>query len=585
MVLMAVPSAVKQELVQHRSTGSVTSLIFRLLTIYQPGGQQEKVTILQGLQQRKSEQTAADAVRSLRAWARWLRRCRELEVAAPDPSLLTRGLSLITRSVLEKEPEVSFRTSLVKSHLLVDTKPSYESVEKYYHHLLAECESLAVASSTITTSSSTTSATPTKPEPKIRPLKPERTSTTSGTPTTTTPPAPSRSSSQSTAKSEGETSERTAEEKAKVPCKFFAKTYKGCARAGRCPFLHSWDGVEKTGRCLACGGKNHSAKDCPNKKGNASAETSSTPTSPQRTPSTRPSASAGTTPTTSNKNVRIDENPQVEQIPARSTSSSATTGSDQVDLKEVLADVGKMLKAMTATNLKAMRVKEGNDHVLEDFSVKRASEETFGETENTGLLDSGASHPMRPAEHDEYARGQPVRVTLAGEDVRILRQNDPGTILVQESNPSIQPIVPLGAVIENLGYTLHWSPKSLRLVHPSKKAIQVKIKNHCPEVAAVDALNLIQELEMKNVQELNVQVESLQARLEVIKKEETREWWELLKEYTKTGERPVLLKAILTSPITKNLPTDVQIAPPLTQEEKSLDVVEELGGELVLWKL
>ncbi|CAE7219459.1 unnamed protein product [Symbiodinium sp. KB8] len=318
------------------------------------------------------------------------------------------------------------------------------------------------------------------------------------------------SSSQSTAKSEGETSERTAEEKAKVPCKFFAKTYKG---------------------------KNHSAKDCPNKKGNAS----------------------------------------VEQIPARSTSSSATTGSDQVDLKEVLADVGKMLKAMTATNLKAMRVKEGNDHVLEDFSVKRASEETFGETENTGLLDSGASHPMRPAEHDEYARGQPVRVTLAGEDVRILRQNDPGTILVQESNPSIQPIVPLGAVIENLGYTLHWSPKSLRLVHPSKKAIQVKIKNHCPEVAAVDALNLIQELEMKNVQELNVQVESLQARLEVIKKEETREWWELLKEYTKTGERPVLLKAILTSPITKNLPTDVQIAPPLTQEEKSLDVVEELG--------
>ena len=442
-----------------------------------------------------------------------------------------------------------------------------------------------MASSTITTSSSTTSATPTKPEPKIRPLKPERTSTTSGTPTTTTPPAPSRSSSQSTAKSEGETSERTAEEKAKVPCKFFAKTYKGCARAGRCPFLHSWDGVEKTGRCLACGGKNHSAKDCPNKKGNASAETSSTPTSPQRTPSTRPSASAGTTPTTSNKNVRIDENPQVEQIPARSTSSSATTGSDQVDLKEVLADVGKMLKAMTATNLKAMRVKEGNDHVLEDFSVKRASEETFGETENTGLLDSGASHPMRPAEHDEYARGQPVRVTLAGEDVRILRQNDPGTILVQESNPSIQPIVPLGAVIENLGYTLHWSPKSLRLVHPSKKAIQVKIKNHCPEVAAVDALNLIQELEMKNVQELNVQVESLQARLEVIKKEETREWWELLKEYTKTGERPVLLKAILTSPITKNLPTDVQIAPPLTQEEKSLDVVEELGGELVLWKL
>ena len=236
MVLVAVPDSVKQELVQRRSTGSVTSLPFRLLTIYQPGGQQEKITLLQGLQQPKSEQTAADAVKSLRAWARWLRRCRELEVAAPDPSLLTRGLTLITRAVLEKEPEVSFRTSLIRSHLLVDTKPSYDTVEKYYHHLLAECEAIAVASSTMTsaTTSSTTSATNPKPEPKIRPIKPERIPNVPPVPATSNPSAPSRSSSQSTTKSEAET-ERTLEEKAKVPCKFFGKTFKGCARAGKCP--------------------------------------------------------------------------------------------------------------------------------------------------------------------------------------------------------------------------------------------------------------------------------------------------------------------------------------------------------------
>ena len=89
MILMALPDAVKQEMVQRRSTGSVSSLLFRLLTLYQPGGQQEKVTLLQSLQQPKSEQNAVDAVKSLRAWARWLRRCKELEVAAPDPTLLT----------------------------------------------------------------------------------------------------------------------------------------------------------------------------------------------------------------------------------------------------------------------------------------------------------------------------------------------------------------------------------------------------------------------------------------------------------------------------------------------------------------
>ena len=235
---------------QRRSTGSVSSLLFRLLTLYQPGGQQEKVTLLQGLQQPKSEQNAVDAVKSLRAWARWLRRCKELEVAAPDPSLLMRGLSLITRAVLEKEPEVSFRTSLVKSHLQVDTKPSYETVEKFYHHLLAECETLAISSATMVVSSTLSTTTPPlKPDPKMKPMKPER---PNSTPTTTTPNAAtangSRSPSASTTRSDGEQSDKNQEDRSKVPCKFFGKTYKGCARAARCPFMHSWEGIEKVGR-------------------------------------------------------------------------------------------------------------------------------------------------------------------------------------------------------------------------------------------------------------------------------------------------------------------------------------------------
>ena len=58
MITMALSDAVRQEMVQRRSTGSATSLIFRLLCLYQPGGQQEKVTILQSLQQLEPEVTA-----------------------------------------------------------------------------------------------------------------------------------------------------------------------------------------------------------------------------------------------------------------------------------------------------------------------------------------------------------------------------------------------------------------------------------------------------------------------------------------------------------------------------------------------
>ena len=121
----------------------------------------------------------------------------------------------------------------------------------------------------------------------MKPMKPDRTPSASATTPNTPSPNGSRSPSASTTRSDGEQSDRNQEDKSKVPCKFFAKTYKGCARAGRCPFLHSWEGVEKNGRCLACGGKNHSAKECPHKKPappgeqSAAANTSGKPQGPK----------------------------------------------------------------------------------------------------------------------------------------------------------------------------------------------------------------------------------------------------------------------------------------------------------------
>ena len=174
-----------------------------------------------------------------------------------------------------------------------------------------------------------------------------------------------------------------------------------------------------------------------------------------------------------------------------------------------------------------------------------------------GLLDSGASHPMRSATSVEYSGGSPVSVTLAGEGVRVLRQNDQGTILVEKEQGQVQPIVPRGALIQDLGYTLHWGPSFLKLTHPTKGPVKVRINNNCPEVAACDALAMIRELEMSQVNSLNQHVETLRARLEVLKLEEKRPWTELLKEFVATGKRGVLLKTLMSCPITKDLPTEV----------------------------
>ena len=122
-------------------TGSVTAIVFRLLTLYQPGGEEEKYRTLQQLQDPPKETEPAKAVEALRAWNRWLRRCRELNLQVPDPSLLVRGLHAVVRGVLERNSEASFRTHLVRSNLKIDSNPTMDNVEKYYKHLMGECES------------------------------------------------------------------------------------------------------------------------------------------------------------------------------------------------------------------------------------------------------------------------------------------------------------------------------------------------------------------------------------------------------------------------------------------------------------
>ncbi|CAE7824994.1 unnamed protein product [Symbiodinium microadriaticum] len=432
MVLAALDESIRSELVSRRMTGSVTSIVFRLLTLYQPGGEEEKYRTLQQLQSPPRETDPAKAVESLRSWNRWLRRCQELNIQAPDPSLQVRALNSIVKGVLEKNSEACFRTNLVRSYLKIDSNPTKESVEKLYKHLMGECESLATSVPTTVT----TTTLSTRPEPK---LKPVRTDAATATPTTMPPPV-TRSLSQNTSASWDEEKDK----RSTTPCKFFGKTYKGCARLQKCPFLHSWEGLEKEkpNRCLACGGK-HMVKEC--STGNAKEYLNNF--------------------AAASKTVRIDENPEVEHVPAR---ASASSNPEAIDLKEVLADVGKVLKAMSTTTLKKFTVEEveaqsqergiATNEITPHKVTKSATVEEREDEEGTGLLDSGASHPMRPAKLNEYQKGQPVKVTLAGEDVKLLMQNGHGTILVQEEKATIQPIVPLGAVIQELGYTLNWSP-------------------------------------------------------------------------------------------------------------------------------
>ena len=175
----------------------------------------------------------------------------------------------------------------------------------------------------------------------------------------------------------------------------------------------------------------------------------------------------------------------------------------------------------------------------------------------TGLLDSGASHPLRPSTGDE--KTTPVLVTLAGDGTKILAQNQFGTIIVpRDAARETQPIVPMGALVMELGCSLTWTRNYLKLVHPKHGRLKVAIRGRCPELTLSDTLTLIRELEERELSHLKEQVDLMSARLEEIEEQDRRSWKDLLRCFVEDGRKETLWKFLTKSPYTKNLPDEVK---------------------------
>ena len=63
----------------------------------------------------------------------------------PDPMVLARALTEMTRGVLEGHSDAAFRMQCARAVLRIDQHPSGEEVLTYHRHLLAEFETLALA--------------------------------------------------------------------------------------------------------------------------------------------------------------------------------------------------------------------------------------------------------------------------------------------------------------------------------------------------------------------------------------------------------------------------------------------------------
>lgn len=87
MLLTALPEQLRNDIVAARDV-SVVSILYKLLTVFQPGGAAERTALLRSLTEVKLGAGVGEVLGAIRLWRRWLARADELQVVVPDPLVL-----------------------------------------------------------------------------------------------------------------------------------------------------------------------------------------------------------------------------------------------------------------------------------------------------------------------------------------------------------------------------------------------------------------------------------------------------------------------------------------------------------------
>ena len=538
IILNAVPEDVKKELVASRSR-STLELLAKLMVMYRPGSTTEKSQLLKRVEAPEAANNVSEAVDYLRQWSRYYKRAKDLKLSTPDPSLLLRALDGLVRRPLQENQDIAFRMSLLRYHLKVDFAPTEDSTLAIHRAYLAEFEQMGYKKY--------------KPggqqqQPKIKAAELPQGSV----------PMPS-----------------TTQRGTTRPCKFFLSD-DGCRRGKDCKYEHSMNNLskaEKRDRCYVCGAKGHLSSNCPTKNKDKPAIAAVQGDSPQ--------SSTGGTSTRKGQGSRVDAVSEGGSTAPPSTTSTTTTSAAPTQVSEVqgvpveqlLEDAQKLMKAFMQQSTpcaKALRVRGADWDELP--ALRELDADGSGVVKRMGLLDSGATHAMRPrTPNDELKVTRTAEVTLAGDQKMEFPQTQSGVIL---AGPEAQPIVPLGSLIRALGYEFVWGRKGCVLRHPERPDVKVYDKSSCPEVRECDALRLIAELESEKVGEAMKSLDVLRTAIQVSKQRQPWDWWDAVKRYVTEGTRDTGNQAVMAAPFMSEVPMELRT--------QVLEAIPETGREA--WK-
>ena len=353
---------------------------------------------------------------------------------------------------------------------------------KFHGHLLAECEQLAYRGRGKGAGGS---------GPVVKAANATSEASVSAT---TTPKGGSSPTSSTTSK----------------PCKFYAQE-SGCQRAN-CKFVHDWANIpkeEKHDRCKGCSARGHMKRNCPLKDNEAPRKggegksapqpkvKNAQPTGPRAADEREDGTASGGGPSTASS-----QNTSASSTLNEPTSTSTQQGSE----KAMPGEMDDFLKNATQI-LKIMAEKQGSGAAPP--SMKMLKKAVRRMENRMALMDSGATHPLREAQPEEWSQAPEVDVVIAGDGVTTMRQNLAGTLLTEPLKPGRKPqtIVPVGNLISLLGYELIWNKKKCVLRAPDGREEALKMTSGCPEVNEAVALELIAKIEQEKVAQLQQAVE------------------------------------------------------------------------------
>ena len=217
------PGTIKNEITMLRIS-KVKDCLFKLYSIYAPGGATERASLIRQLEAIPAQETVLDVTLALRKWKRLLGRASEMGVSLPDGSVLLVAVEAATRKVVEGHKDIAFKLNMAKQNLQLPHLPLVASVLTYVDHILAELQQVIPLGNDAI---------------KLKGLQSDPSSPTSSTNSPTRPGG------------------------AKNACKHFLSD-DGCRRGSLRKYAHDFASKdEKRNRCWDCGSTRHRRKECP----------------------------------------------------------------------------------------------------------------------------------------------------------------------------------------------------------------------------------------------------------------------------------------------------------------------------------